>query len=437
MNSNIIKTINYIKRNGIIKGYYAIKERLEDNKAPIYVYAPISEEERLNQISDAINIKTSFSILVPAYETKEEYITALIDSVRAQTYSNWELVIADASASNVVKKVVDKYSDNRIVYIKLESNGGISLNSNEGLKYCSKEYIGLLDHDDLLTNDALYSMGKAIDASKENGIDLQMLYSDEDKTNSENTAYFDVNIKEKFNYDLIMSNNYICHFLVMKANLMKELTFRSEFDGAQDHDIILRAVTNIKGRFKDDYKKYIAHIDKVLYHWRCHEASTAANPKSKEYAYEAGKRAVESFLKAEGIRGNVLNQPHMGFFYVDYEPDIFLGRKKVAAIGGRVVDKKGYVIDGVYDDDLAVMFKGMNKNYSGGKFHHMACQMEVPYLNTSYMISTATVKLKYKEFMKNRTDKAPLLIDKEFCDMLKDEGYVFVYDPKVIIKEND
>ena len=437
MNVNIIKTLNYIKRNGLIKGYYAIRERLEDRKAPQYQYVPISEEERLNQISAGMEFKTGFSILVPAYETKSEYMEALINSVKAQTYSRWELIIADASTSSVVKDVVDKYTDNRIKYIKLSNNGGISLNSNEGLKHCSLDYVGLLDHDDILTNDALFNMVCAIEKEKTNGTVLQMLYSDEDKTNAENTEFFDVYIKEKFNYDLILSNNYICHFTVMKTELIKELGFRKEYDGAQDHDLILRAVNTLKSQYKNDYKKYIYHVEKVLYHWRCHEASTAANPKSKEYAYDAGKRAVQDALKCEGVRANVLNQPHMGFFYVDYEPDIFLNRKNVAAIAGRVIDKHNKVIDGVYNEDMTVMFKGLNKNYSGGKFHTMSCQREVSYVNIKYMKSTATTKHILKDFLKEHKDLDEIAKSRMFCDMMKDKGYVFVYDPKVIIKEND
>jgi len=436
MNSNIVKTLNYIKRNGIKKGYYAVRERLELRKQPPYVYTPISEEERLGQIAEVMEVKTKFSLLVPAFETNPTYMTALIDSVRAQTYSRWELIIADASVTDIVKSVIDQYADPRIRHIRLKSNMGISNNTNAGLSFCTGEYIGLLDHDDILTSDALYRMVKKIEESKSKGKALEMLYSDEDKTNGENTAFFDPNIKPKFNLDLILSNNYICHFLVLKADLLKSLGFRSEYDGAQDHDLILRAVSLMQASLGDEYEEYIYHEPRVLYHWRCHENSTAANPKSKEYAYVAGKRAVQDYINREGMKAVVEDRPHMGFFYVKYMPNIFNNRRNVAAVTGRVLDKKGRVTDGAYDEALNLMFKGQNRYYSGAPLHRMACQMEVPYINPKYMIASKKVKKEYSSFIKEGgfdKENPPI---KEFCDMMRAKGYIFVYDPKLLYREN-
>lgn len=435
MNNNVGKTINYIKRNGLVKGYYAVKERLE-NRKETYEYVPISHEERLNQVAASLQFKTGFSILVPAYETRPQYLKSLIDSVKAQTYNNWELIIADASKTNIVANVVAEYADPRIIYQKLERNLGISGNTNEGLNKCSKEYTGLLDHDDILAPDALYEMVSAIEKSASEGIKLKLIYSDEDKTDSENTRYFDPNIKDKFNLDLIMSNNYICHFLVADTNLLKETRFRSEYDGAQDHDVILRMVSALRADYLKEYERYIYHVPKVLYHWRCHEESTAANPQSKLYAYEAGKRAVSSFLKNEGIKAIVSDLPHLGFFYVTYKPNIFKNRKNVAAVGGIVINKKNIVVDGVYDENLNLKFEGLNKNYSGGHLHTMSCQQEVPYVNPEYMRARSKIAKRYEEFKASHaviTDKNSLM--REFCDMIKADGYVFVYDPRLVIRE--
>lgn len=437
MNPNVVKTLNYIKKNGIKKGYYAVRERLELKKCPPYVFEPITEEERLSQIEEVMEIKTRFSLLVPAFETKPEYMTALIDSVRAQTYSRWELVIADASVTDVVKSVVEHYADNRIKYIRLKCNLGISDNTNAGLSFCTGEYTGLLDHDDILTPDALYRMVMRITKAKGTEKVPELLYSDEDKTNGDNTAFFEPNIKPKFNLDLILSNNYICHFLVLRTELLKSLGFRKEFDGAQDHDLILRAVSALEQKYGDACYEYIYHEPRVLYHWRCHELSTAANPKSKEYAYVAGRRAVADYISRSGFKAVVEDRPHMGFFYVKYMPNIFNNRCNVAAVGGRVVDKKGKVIDGVYDEEMNLMFKGQNYHYSGAPLHRMACQMVVPYINPQFMIAPKKIKKEYASFLKeggyDKENNPPI---KEFCDMMVSKGYIFVYDPKLLFKEN-
>lgn len=144
----------------------------------------------------------------------------------------------------------------------------------------------------ILTPDALYEMADAVTKAYDRGVKVTFAYSDEDKCDGEETRYYDPNHKENFNYDLILSNNYICHFLVMDAELMKRLQFRPECDGAQDYDLVLRAVAEVLAADGQAGEKSILHIPKVLYHWRCHEASTAANPHSKKYAYEAGLRAL-------------------------------------------------------------------------------------------------------------------------------------------------
>lgn len=436
MNSNVAKTLNYFKKNGPVKTYHAIRERLEDQKLT-YEYIPISEEQRLIQISDSLSMDVTFSILVPAYETNPQYMKEMIESVRLQTYSRWQLVIADASASSVVKDVVDTYVDQRILYIHLDENKGISDNSNSGISYLEGEYTGLLDHDDILTPDALYLMAKAVTEAKRSGKALKMLYSDEDKTNGDNTTYFEPNIKPKFNLDLILSNNYICHFLVINTDLLKEIGFDSAFDGAQDHNLVLNVVSKIfdQGGQPDDF---VTHVDAVLYHWRCHDESTAANPKSKLYAYQAGKRAVEAFVLRSKYNATVEDLPHMGFFYVDYNPDVFAVRPDVIGRCGRIIHK-GKVVGGVYDEHQKMMFEGLSVHYSGGYLHRAACQMEVPYAEVSALDLSEMGKKKLDEFLAaNEAQNTDIDEEKarklsfEFCDMMKREGYRFVYDPSLI-----
>lgn len=439
--SDIGKTLNYMKRNGIVRTVYAIKERVDEKKTLSYAYEPVSEEERLKQLERALDFKVSFSIVVPAYETDPGYLDAMIASVRAQTYPKWELIIADASLTDTVKNIAEKYDDIRIRYIRLKENKGISENTNEALKLCTGDYTGLLDHDDLLSNDALYENARAIAGAESYGIKLQMIYSDEDKTDAENTGYFEINRKPKFNYDLILSNDYICHFMLLKTELLKELKLRSRFDGAQDYDLILRTVSLLKKEHGDDYEPYIYHIGRVLYHWRAHEGSTASNTKSKVYAYEAGLAALNDFLKENNIAAKAVHSAHFGFYNVVYEPDIFSQRKEVCAVGGRIIGKKGRVIGGVYDEDKRLLFEGLSVHNSGGYLHRADCRMEVPYMDMGSMkFAPFAVRILNGLIDENNLSEKPLNekeLSFKFCDIMKDKGYKFVYEPGIVIKAKE
>jgi glycosyltransferase involved in cell wall biosynthesis len=285
--SNLKKTIYYLKKNGFRKAYYAAVERASSERKDDYHYDSLPDSVLKEQAGKASEFSTRFSILVPAFETREEFLRALINSVLAQTCGNWELILADASKTDRVSEVVKEYTDSRIRYHRLKENLGISGNTNEALKTATGEYVALLDHDDLLTEDALFECASVIEAYRKDNLELRMLYSDEDKCNSNGTSFYEVNRKPEFNLDLILSNNYICHLLVMQRELMQELEFRSSVDGAQDHDIILRAVDRMMGEDRHAARKAklpVAHIPKVLYHWRCYEGSTSENPESKRYA---------------------------------------------------------------------------------------------------------------------------------------------------------
>ena len=145
---------------------------------------------------------------------------------------------------------------------------------------------------------------------------------------------------------------------------MQELGFRSDYDGAQDYDLVLRAVGKLiyeEGKGRGAF----VHIPKVLYHWRCHRASTAENPESKRYAYEAGKRALEDFLERRGWKGEVRHTLHLGFYHIAYENHIFTQRKEAGVIGGKLVDKRGRVAGGVYNARGKCPYLGLNRNFSG------------------------------------------------------------------------
>lgn len=302
-----------IKKNGIKNTYYKVKEKRvknlefqnydEERLSVLPTKGELEQQKKRNFIKDI-----TFSIVVPTYHTPELFLRQMIESVLGQTFCRVELCIADGSSRDEVENIVKEYAkkDQRIKYQRLAENKGISENTNAGLKMATGEYIGLLDHDDLLEVHALYEMRMALAKYP----DADVLYSDEDKVTFDLQHYFDPHYKPDYNPDLLRSNNYICHFLVMKKELLERVGgFRSEFDGAQDFDLVLRLTENAK---------QVVHIPKILYHWRSHEASTAANPMSKLYAYEAGRRAVEAHLKRCGEAGVVTDTRFYGFYQINY-----------------------------------------------------------------------------------------------------------------------
>ena len=450
--SNLKKTLRYLRKNGIRKAYFAMKERVQSEMGDGYTYVPPNDSVLFEQRKTGKAFTTRFSILVPAFETKEEYLRAMLDSVLGQTYENFELILADASATDQVEKIVKSYMDKRIMYRRLKIHAGISSNTNQALMYATGDYAALLDHDDILTPDALYEMAACIDRYEKEEIQLQMLYSDEDKCDETQSHYYEVNRKPKFNLDLILSNNYICHFLVMKRQLMQELTFRSVCDGAQDYDLVLRAVNVMMGKDKLRTSKVelpVAHIDKVLYHWRCHEQSTAENPGSKQYAYDAGKRALEDFLRSRGWKGTVSDLRHLGFYRVEYQPDLLSNRPDTAVIGGKLI-RKNKITGGIYNAESKPLYQGLHKEFSG-YMHRAVLQQEAEIIDIRCMKVSHTAEAVLEELIglpylphpgTGRFDWRDCLNDdvnyldlsRRFCERIKELGYRIVWDPEMIEK---
>jgi len=256
------------------------------------------------------NRKVKFSILVPLYNTRECFLTEMLDSVFAQTYTNWELCLQDGSDEehSYVGDICIRYAhgDKRIKYKKLKKNMGISGNTNECLKLATGNFISLLDHDDLLTCDALYETKKAI--LEKNAL---IVYSDEDKVNEDTTSFYEHHYKPDYAPDYLRSTNYICHFLTINKCIINKIgLFNHGFDGSQDFDLVLRAT---------EQTDRIYHVPKILYHWRAHSGSTAANFDTKSYAVEAGRKAVASHLERIKLKGEVVTlQP--GVYRIVYNP---------------------------------------------------------------------------------------------------------------------
>ena len=252
------------------------------------------DEEQRKLESDAVFPRmVKISILVPLWNNAREFQIEMLESVMNQTYENWELCLADGSDSDhaYIEEICKEYAakaDGRIVYKRLEKNGGIAGNTNECLKMATGEYIGLLDQDDILHPSVLYEYVKAIN---EQGADY--LYCDETTFKSGDiNKMLTMHFKPDYAPDNLRANNYICHFSVFSKELLdgNEL-FRPKFDGSQDHDMILRLTDNAKK---------IVHVPRLMYYWRSHASSVASGIDAKPYAIQAAKGAVGEHLRKHG-----------------------------------------------------------------------------------------------------------------------------------------
>lgn len=418
--ANLKKAYQYWKKNGVMSAFYAGLERIAEQRQE-YERRHISDAELMKQRKKLWKNAETVSILVPAYETDTKHFHEMIASVLAQTYPHFELIIADASLSDKLTKEMQYYNDERIHYLRLAQNKGISENTNAALDAASGSYIALLDHDDTLEADALYCMMEAADAEEQEcGEKPSLLYSDEDKANTDMTSFYEPHRKTDFNLDLLLCNNYICHFLVMKAELMKKLRFRSAYDGAQDHDLVLRAAGEL---FFSERK--MVHVPQVLYHWRCHAGSTAENPQSKMYAYEAGRRAVLDFCQNQGWQAEVVHTKHLGFFRVEYAGGILAQRSDVAAVGGRILSK-GKIAAGAYEKNGEVLYLGLNRHFSG-YMHRAVLQQDVWAADVRKIEVRKELKPILEELKREKTDmrEISLCFGKEAALL----GYRIVWDP--------
>lgn len=249
------------------------------------------------------------SILVPTYNTPTIFLKEMLDSVLNQSYQNWQLCIGDGSEGNEeLENILKEYcrKDSRIVFKVLEKNEGISGNTNGALELADGEFIGLLDHDDLLEPDALFEVVKELQ-----NVNVDIVYTDEDKVMGNPLRNLDPNFKPDFSIDLFRSYNYITHFFCVRKSIVDEIGgFRSEYDGSQDYDLMFRCI---------EKAKEIRHVAKILYHWRMHASSTAENPESKMYCYEAGRHAIESHLRRSGVQGTVEHAGLWGMYHVIYD----------------------------------------------------------------------------------------------------------------------
>lgn len=298
------KSVRYLKNQGIfefVKKAVSKAKKVSTRPIPyekwIQKHLP-TQKELQAQTKTKFEKNPRISIVVPLYRTPEKYLLRLIQSIQAQTYSNWELCLSDGSGENspiekLLKQQAEK--DNRIKLAFSKVPLQISENTNAAMQIATGDFIAFADHDDELTPHALFECVRAVNENPE----IQIIYSDEDKMTMDGNKFFQPHFKPDFNIDLLCTVNYICHLFVVRAELAKEVgSLRKEFDGAQDYDFIFRCVEKA-GADK------IYHVPKILYHWRCHENSTAENQESKLYAFEAGCRAVQAHYDRIGIKAEV------------------------------------------------------------------------------------------------------------------------------------
>lgn len=308
----IQKGFRYLKHYGIKEFWIRLHERFEPEEVPYepWYEAYVPDEETLNRQRKRKFLNAPLiSVVVPAYHTPPLFLRQMLDSLVAQTYGGWELCIANGSPDDKeMEAVLEEYEkrDSRIRHENLKENLGIAENTNAAFRMAKGEFIGLLDHDDLLAPNALYEIALALEKNPE----ADVVYTDEDKVTTDLKEHFQPHLKPDFNLDLLRSNNYICHFFTVRREIVEQVGgFRKEFDGAQDYDFIFRCT---------EEARKILHIPEILYHWRTHKESTADNPASKMYAFEAGKRAIEAHLKRTGTDGEVSHTPDLGFYRVKY-----------------------------------------------------------------------------------------------------------------------
>lgn len=268
-----------------------------------------SDVRRMRTVAPLLPYRPVFSVIVPVYEPDAQHLREALDSVIAQAYPFWELCIADdASPSAYVGEILQAYAaaDSRVKVVRRERNGHIAAASNSALEIATGDFVAFLDHDDLLSPDALFENAVALNADPA----LDVVYSDEDKVTGAfvfDSAYF----KPDWSPDSLLSRNYVNHLGVYRRRLVAEVGgFREGFEGSQDYDLLLRVT---------ERTQRVGHIPRVLYHWRTHAGSTAAERGQKGYALDAARRAIEEALERRGEPGRVLHdEVRQGIYTVRY-----------------------------------------------------------------------------------------------------------------------
>lgn len=305
----INKALKLVKNRGILFLFKAIIRKILKqpiNESELFKHMFITEVQRSQQKKKVFEYSPLISILVPLYNTPKEYLLEMLESVKKQTYANWELIIADASDEPLENTIIS-FNEHRFKYIRLSNNDGIVGNTNTAFRYAHGEFIGLLDHDDVLAENCLFEVVNCL-----NNNTADIIYTDEITFKDKIFNAYQPNLKPDYSLDTLRSYNYICHFTCFRKTLLfkDEVPFRSEAEGSQDYDLILRLV---------DRSEKVSHIPKVLYFWRAHEHSTAQTVAAKPYTMDAAKFALNEHLHRRGLSGTVTDARIPTTYKIDYE----------------------------------------------------------------------------------------------------------------------
>lgn len=321
-----IRQVDRVKNCGSLSGVIdKMKYKANERKA-MYHYGTESfpdDAERERQKNTVFDRMVKVSVLTPLWNTPENFLREMIESVQAQTYQNWELCLADGSddAHAYVGEICREYAakDSRIVYKKLEKNGGIAENTNRCLEMATGEFVAPFDHDDLLHPCVLYEYVKVI-----NEKDADYIYCDEATfKNGDVNQMITMHFKPDYAIDNLRANNYICHFSMFDKKLLEgtEL-YRTKFDGSQDHDMILRLT---------DKARNVVHVPKLLYYWRQHAGSVSSGVEAKPYVVESARGAVADHLRRHGFANFKITSTRAfeTIFKITYE---IIGEPKISII---------------------------------------------------------------------------------------------------------
>ncbi len=290
---------------GILQRFKGTKMIIKSKEQILEVSLPIVTEETLESVQEVeITYQPKISIVIPVYNTPESYFQELIDSIRKQSYDNWELCLADGGSEKKFIEYLNTFESNKIHIKRLGKNLGIAGNTNEAIRIASGDYIAFCDHDDCLAEDALLEVVKAINANNV----PDFVYTDEDKMTMDSSRFFQPNHKSDFNMKLLEVGNYLNHLSVIKKDFLFQIgLLNSEYDGSQDYDLVLRVAENTEK---------ITHVKKILYHWRCHENSVADNPDSKKYAFDSAVRALKAHFIRMGEDVEVVKSDMIGSYKI-------------------------------------------------------------------------------------------------------------------------
>jgi len=368
-----LKFFPFFIKNGPKKTFKKIKRFLEENKKNKIKYKDWFKKNSPTEIelleqkekSKKLKYKPKISIILPTYNTPINFLTECIDSVINQTYPHWELCIADDNSKKIeVIELIKNYlkKDNRIKCVFRKENGHICKSSNSALKITTGDFIGLLDHDDLLLPNALYETAILLNEDRE----IDFIYSDEDKLSEIEKKPTEPYLKNDWSIDKLFSFMYVGHFSVYKKEIIKKVNgFTIGTQGAQDYDLLLKSLKFIKNP---------KHLPQILYRWRKHPESTAMTLSAKPYAIIAGAKVLQKRLKDYVDSNFKIKDTTFGFYYISFKEiekksvDIFLNKNllnsKTTKIIKENLDKK--INNIIYFDSIENLNDLIKKN--NGKY---------------------------------------------------------------------